>query len=278
MTTEPATSITAADSAAALSIYGEDSIADGYSQAIGVDKIKLARKVFNKQGLDESGTPFRKDCFYDTATQVQSPTLQVVLIYVHGWRAWSEYDDVEKKTNLICVTNDCITGTITHTDGQAEQRRCRGCKDYEWGRTAKGKPFRNCSDRYTVLGVDLATSEPFLMGFKKTSEKALTEYLAKYHTNKRKLSSGKLANKPIDWFTINMKLTVDKSGLFAVPVLTPHMTSRVDPASGAKVAEPTLNDPELVVRCRETLDALKATITHVADDEDTSFDTGDFAA
>lgn len=276
MTTESTALAAAQDDSALAALYGDSDVNDGYSQAIGTDKIKLPRYVFNKQGLDESGTPFRKDWFYNSATQIQVPTIEAVLLYVHGWRAWSEYDDAEKKTNMICVSNDCQSGVMRHGDGGEETRRCRGCKDYDWQRTAKNKAFRNCSDRYTVLALDLATNEPFVMGFKKTSEPAIVQHVNKYHTNKRELSNGRKVNKPLCWHTVNMRLVMDKSGNFAVPVITPRMTSVINKL-GQSVAEPKLNPPELVEPCLETVKVLRQVITHEVDDEDTSFDTADFA-
>lgn len=232
---------------------------DGYSHSIDPGEIKVARKIYNMKGLDARGKAIPKDVYYDTDTQVMTETVDAIFVYAHGWNAWTEYSEADDRTTTHCISDDRVTG---HLRARDEYRKCAGCPDAVWHSDAKGKAHKNCSKRFTVLAVDVASYTPFLVAYKKTSLNTWLAHTAKHHNAKLRLPSGGRGNVKLHSYVVRLGARMSTNGLYAIPSIS-------DPLRMAT--------PDEAADCDATRVALHGTIVRAAraETDDTSFDTGD---
>jgi len=235
---------------------------DGYSHAVGGDKIRIPRKIFNTPGLDAKGEKIPPNVYYDTVSEQFTPTVTAVLVDTRGSRAWTEFLEGEDRTQVICKSNDGIHGTLTDT---GEVRACDGCPDRVWYTTPKGKRGVHCHDVYEVFGVDLDTYTPFIVTFKRTSEPAWISHLNKHHILKRKATRTRpVGNQPLFSYKVKLALKLSDNGKYATPVLDVVGVMQVEEAK----------------RCLDVITALREAMHagRVVETEDTSFDPNEFQA
>jgi hypothetical protein len=248
----PSTALTnPADEAAALaalnaSVEG-DEVYDGFSESMGSDQFRLPRRLFNQsKGTDVDGNRLVPDVYYDPISQRSAKTIDAILIMEHTTRAFTTYDEDTEETTYICMSNDCVTGIEQATQ---RPRTCKGCPDAAWKKNAKGKRSVNCDESYYVLAVDMATREPFVILFRRTSASAIRTHVQRHHFGKRELPDGRKANMPLYWRRVRLSLELSENGKYAVPVI--EVTGVTDPATADM--------------CRETLDAYRSILTRAED-------------
>lgn len=239
------------DEAAALAALGADldgeDVYDGFSQSMGSDQFRLPRRIFNQsKGTDVDGNRLVPDVFYDPISQQSTKRIDAVLIMEHTTRAFTTYDEDTEETTVICASNDCVTGIEQATD---RVRKCKGCPDAAWRKNAKGKRSINCDEAFHVLAVDMATREPFVITFRRTSASVIRAHVQRHHLGKRELADGTRANMPLYWRRVELSLVLSENGKYAVPVIT--VTAVTDPGTAAM--------------CRETLDAYRSMLTRAED-------------
>jgi hypothetical protein len=243
-------------------VAGDD---DGLSE-ISPEDIKLPVKVFNFKGVDAAGDPIPPNVFYDTVAETSARSLDLMWIKLHKTNEWREYDEDAGKSKVRCRSFDQLKGTME--DGTV--RPCIGCPDAKWEtvQTKDGKPKRSkrCGQVYNVFGADLATRQPCVMRFKRTSLPVIQAYLNKHHIGQRRKGNQRL-NWPLYVFrcTASLKMSDDKK--YAIPVLDKvGNLSAEDIALGAATV-PYVNDVLLA-------ELNKVIETDRSDESgDTSFDT-----
>jgi hypothetical protein len=205
---------------------------DGLSE-IGQEDIKLPTKVWNFKGLDQEGNPIPANVFYDTVTEQLARTLDLILIKLHKTNEWREYVQGEGRSRIRCRSFDQVTGTME--DGTV--RPCEGCPDAKWldviGDDGKSRRNRKCGPVYNIFGAELATRQPCVLRFKKTSLPAIQSYLNKHHIGRR-IIKGARSNWPLYVYVCRATLKMSDDKKYAVPVLERReMLSREDIAQGA---------------------------------------------
>lgn len=191
---------------------------DGYSDGLGV-KIRITRMMWNAKGLDANGRSIPKDMWFNSNTEELQPVLECVLAHIHSRKAFSEYDEAANKYTTYCSSADGVVGLeVVDQEGTTRQRPCKGCPDAEWHTTAKGKRTVNCSDYHDVTAVNLESMEPFMMTFKRSSERALLDHIKKHHHKKLKLPDKRVVNLPMYTYRVSLRLRMHESGNYALPV------------------------------------------------------------
>lgn len=190
---------------------------DGLSE-IGQEDIKLPTKVWNFKGLDQEGNPIAANMFYDTVTEQLSRTLDLILIKLHKTNEWREYVQGEGRSRIRCRSFDQVTGTME--DGAV--RPCEGCPDIKWtdgiGDDGKPRRVRKCGPVYNIFAAELATRQPCVLRFKKTSLNAIQTYLNKHHIGRR-VVKGVRSNWPLYVYVCRATLKMSDDKKYAVPVL-----------------------------------------------------------
>jgi hypothetical protein len=190
---------------------------DGLSE-IGQEDIKLPTKVWNFKGLDQEGNPIAANVFYDTVTEQLARSLDLILIKLHKTREWREYVQGEGRSRVRCRSFDQVKGTME--DGT--ERPCEGCPDARWTDVIgdDGKPRRNrkCSPVYNIFAAELATRQPCVLRFKKTSLPAIQSYLNKHHIGRR-IVKGARTNWPLYVYVCRATLKMSDDKKYALPVL-----------------------------------------------------------
>jgi hypothetical protein len=176
--------------------------------------IKISSIVFNTKGVDDAGDPIPINVFLDTVSEQTTKVVRAVFCYLHKSRDFSYYDNSQDKTVRVCSSYDRVNGRIEET---GVERSCDGCPHKEWRRDDRDKPAKECSDIFTVAAINLDTGLPFMIRFKKTSEKPFLAHLNKHHLNKV-VRSGKYSHFPLFMFEVRISLKMDDSGKYAVPV------------------------------------------------------------
>jgi len=190
---------------------------DGYSHAVGADKIRVARRIFNTPGLDSAGNKIPPNVYYDTVSEVTMPDIEAVLVDTHGSRAWTRYLDAEDRTQVLCSSPDKVTGVLADS---GEVRVCATCPDAQWRPMPNGKRGVNCHEVYQVFCVDLREHVPFIITFKRTSEPVWLTHLNKHHILKRKAASGRpTGNQPLWSYRVRLTLKLSDNHRYAIPVI-----------------------------------------------------------
>ena len=199
---------------AELSEFFDSVDVDGLED-VGGDDLKIALRLWNMNGLDGNGKAYPKDVFFDTITEETFETLDCVLLVTRKSKRWDEFDNASSKTIVRCASQDRIHGV---TD-EGVSRPCKGCPDDAWFQDDSGKAYRKCGEVHTVVALDLHSHRPFLIRFKKTGLKPFRNYLMAHHWNGRS-SGARRANIPLFVYACNIRLAMNDSGLYSVPVLT----------------------------------------------------------
>lgn len=241
---------------------------DGLSE-IDQEDIKLPAKIWNFKGLDTEGNPIAANVFFDTVTEQLTRTLDLILIKLHKTNEWKEYVQGEGRSRVRCRSFDQVTGTMD--DGTV--RPCEGCPDAKWmdviGDDGKPKRNRKCSPVYNLFAAELATRQPCVLRFKKTSLPAIQTYLNKHHIGRRTLKSGARTNWPLYVYACRATLKMSDDKKYALPVLERReQLSREDIEQGAAT----------VAYVNEVLLGELGKVMEADRDEagDTSFDTSKF--
>lgn len=245
------------DLLAILPDAGDGTLYDGYSDAVSADKIRLPKLIFNRSGLTKQGVRFTPDTFFNTVSEAVTPTVDCILSHVRMSRAWTRYDQAEEKTEYVCSSRDGVVGTFEATK---ETRMCKGCPDAMWRTGADGKRSVSCSEVYNVLARDLASDEPFMVTFRKTSTPAFIAHLTKYHANKLRVR-GRVANVPLYAYHVRVALALAQNGKYATPVLTVLSTSTREEAQASL----------------DAAEAMRELFHEAAAEPDTSFNPDEFA-
>ena len=216
MTTTNDTTLAAAPQDALADILGDEDLdTDGFEE-LEQDDIKIAAKVFNMKGKDESGDPLLPNVFYDTVTEKTQRTVEGPLLTFVKSNAWTEYDEAEQRNKTICRSNDRETGLMLET---GEERKCAGCPDAQW-RNIDGKRTRNCGPVYTIIGIERLTQQPFMLRCKRTSLSPFQQYMNRYFINRR-VVNGKRRNYPLFMHDTVVSLDMDDGGKYSIPKFTP---------------------------------------------------------
>lgn len=187
---------------------------DGLSE-VDREDIRLAAKVFNFKGVDVDGRKIPEDAYYDTVDETVAERIDAVLLTLHKTNAYTEFDNAENRTQIVCRSFDRKTGTLQET---GQERACEGCPDSQWRRNDDGKNTRNCGPVYNVVGLDRANQLPFVVRFKKTSLPVVKAHLQKHHIGRR-VVKGKRANYPLFSFQVTLSCRMSDDGKYALPVI-----------------------------------------------------------
>jgi hypothetical protein len=233
---------------------------DGYSHAVGVDKIRIARRVFNTPGLDTHGNPIPPNVYYDTVLETTATSIEAVLVDTDGTRAWTRYLDAEDRTQVLCASHDKVTGTRAES---GEVIACATCPERLWRPMPNGKRGVNCHEVWEVFGVDLKAHTPFIITFKRTSEPAWIAHLNKHHMLKIPASKGRPArNQPLWSYRVRLSLKLSDNKKYATPVI-----EMLAPMTVSEARE-----------CMEIIGSLRSAMAGGAVEvaEDTSFNPDEF--
>jgi hypothetical protein len=200
-----------ADSAA-LATQADVAEYDGFSEAL--DGPQIARRLYNRSGTDASGARIEVDMFWDNASEETSKTINAIMVMMHRSRAWFQWDDASESNTFFCTSHDAVTGTLEDT---GRTRACRTCPDAVWRKDIKGKKTVNCSEIRTVLCLDLATQDPFLLRFQRSSSKPIVAHLRKHHQGKGPIIRGRRMNLPLYSNHVTLSLERSQNGKYAVP-------------------------------------------------------------
>ena len=242
---------------------GVDGMAD-----VGGEDIKLSVRLFNLGGLDKQGNQQRKNTFFDTVSEETQDTITCVLLLTQKTLRWDEYDNAEKRTDILCASPDRITGRMA--DGTT--RPCEGCPDSGWFKKPDGSPMRKCGEVHNVIAIESETQRPFIVRFKKTSLKAFRNYLMRHHFGARKTASGR-GNVPLFAFQCTLSLVMHESGNYALPVFDRGpVLSRDDVVAMSESAKAYL---EMMGEVLTHTDSQES--KHTTDERDGSLNSDDFA-
>jgi hypothetical protein len=220
---------------------------DGYSAS--QDGIRIPRLLYNRTGTDAYGQRIRVDMFWNNVMNTTVPAVDAILVMEHRTRAWFEWNDAEERNDYFCSSGDAVTG---HREDTGAARACKTCPDAKWSKNPKGKRSVRCTDIRTVLGLDLATGEPFLLRFQKSSAKVIRTHTERHHDGKLRGPDGKRYNTPLYAYAVKLQLVLSDNEKYAVPTI--HVTRIVTPDE-AKL-------------CRETLIALRPEVERATADRD----------
>lgn len=254
-------------SALALVELGDffDSVSVTGMEEVGGEDIKLAVKLFNMSGLDENKNQRRKNVFFDNITEQESATLECVFLGTHKTNRYDRFDNAKKETELLCSSDDRITGTMA--DGT--QRACRNCPDSGWFKDEEGKPMRKCGEVHNVIGLERLTQKPFITRFKKTSLRPWRNHLMQHHFGARIGRDGRPCDVPLFAFACSVSLEMSDAGTHAVPVFTRGELLKIDEikfaAESAKAYRDTMQD---VLRVADKADTKHAsTESNISSDD-----------
>jgi len=214
LTTTGPTALAAADELADV-LGDDDQLESDGLEEVGAEDLKIAAKVFNMKGRDADGEPIMPNVFFDTVTEQVQKRITGTLLTLQKSNAWTEFDNAEDRNKTICRSADRVTGTLLET---GEQRKCEGCPDAQW-RNVDGKRTRNCGPVYTVVGIEQASQQPFVLRCKKTSLPPLQQYLNRFFLGRR-VVNGKRSNYPLFAFETEIGLEMDDSGKYSMPTFT----------------------------------------------------------
>jgi hypothetical protein len=190
---------------------------DGLSE-VGAEDIKLPLKLWNFKGTDPAGDPIPPNVFFDTVTEQTSRTLDVVLINLHKTNEWREYDEGSGKSVIRCRSFDQLKGVMD--DGT--NRPCKGCPDAQWrsapAKDGKSKRTKRCGQVDEMFAAELATSQPCVLRFKRTSLPVIEAYLNKHHLGRR-VERGKRSDWPLFVYHCRISLKMSDDKKYAIPVL-----------------------------------------------------------
>lgn len=272
-TPEPdaSTALAPVDSADELADLGHelDDAGDGLGE-IDRDDIRIPSRMLNCRRLDENKRPIPDDVYYDTVTQTQSREIRAAFVLRHKAKRYDYYDNEAKRTRLVCRSSDRITGTLNHDDGSTSTRPCKGCPDDQWYTDDEGKRRKHCSPVSNMFAVDLATRQPFVVRYKRTSLPALKTYLQRYHLGRRPLA-GRMGNYPLYVFELVLGAQMSHDGTHAIPVLTKVGRLPLDVIKGLEQSSKALEE---YVRSGSNLERIDDADT--SDSGDTSFDPDSF--
>jgi hypothetical protein len=229
---------------------------------LGPDDVRIAVRVFNFKGKDKDGRKIPEDVYYDTIDETTSQTIDAVLVLRHQTNVYSFFDNDEKKTKIVCRSNDQVTGTMDN----GTRRPCDGCPDAVWHTDDKGKRQR-CAPVYNMFALDRANSMPFAVRFKRSSLPVIQSYLHRHHFGRRVLR-GERVNYPLYCFAVKLSLKLSDNGNYAIPVLERGAVLSQAEISACAEMEKTLREKVLPVLFR-----LEEIAEAHAGREDTSFDT-----
>lgn len=272
-TPEPveASALAPVDSADELAGLGlDDDAGDGLGE-IDRDDIRISSRMLNCRKLDENKRPIPDDVYYDTVTQATTREIRAAFVLRHKAKRYDYYDNEAKRTRLVCRSSDRITGTLNNDDGSTSTRPCKGCPDDQWYTDDEGKRRKHCSPVSNMFAVDLATRQPFVVRYKRTSLPALKTYLQRYHLGRRPLA-GRMGNYPLYVFELTLGAQMSNDGTHAIPVLTKVGRLPLDVIKGLEQSSKALE--EYYVRSESNLERIDDADT--SDSGDTSFDPDSF--
>lgn len=216
------------DNADPLALYdaeGGITIEDDGLGQVGREDIKLSTKVFNFKGTQANGDPILPNTFYDTLTESIDRELDVIMLKLHKTNEWREYDEAQKKNNVMCRSWDRYEGVMA--DGTV--RKCEGCPDAQWSTILKdGRPkrTRRCGSVHNIFMVQLPTFTPCVIRFRRTSLRPIQDHISRHHWKNRRVKDPKtgsvdLQNTPLYTFfaKLSLKMSEDRQP-YAIPVIT----------------------------------------------------------
>jgi hypothetical protein len=192
------------------------------------EDIRITSLLFNLKGMNSRGELRQLNEFFNTTTETAHRELTVAFVEFSKMNSFRVFNNAENKSETICSSMDRAVGTLrmVHPKNKSLQigaeRQCDKCPDAQWRKDEKGKNVRDCATVYNVIGAlldeSLSPVDPFLIRFAKTSAPAFKSHLNKYHIGKHPVQKGK--HVPLFVYAVKLTLQLDKSGNFAVPVLT----------------------------------------------------------
>lgn len=214
-TTDDATELALAEAAnlAECMSFFDEMETDGMAE-VGGEDIKIRSLIWNMGGVDKDKNAYPKNVFFDTLTEKTQSELDAIMLSIKKTNRWDDYNDITKKTDVICESIDQITGTMR--DGGL-QRPCLDCPDKRWFEGDDGKAVKRCGEVHTVVGIERLTQKPFIARFKKTGLRPWRNYLMAHHYGARVGGEGGRANIPLFAYVCTVTLENHESGIYAVP-------------------------------------------------------------
>lgn len=232
-----------------LDLEGNDGLGETDAQ-----DFRIPSRTLNMKGLGPDGRSIPKDMWYDTLAETLSPEIAAVFIDLHKRNVWSEWNQGEGRSQIICRSDDRVTGTMSDS---GERRPCKGCPDAQWQTLPNGKRGVHCGPVYDVFALDRATLQPFVVRFKRTSLPVIRQHLQRHHLGVRRTPRG-MANYPLYAFEVRMTTVMSTDGNYASPVLTRGVVLSVEDMKTAQVTAQSLREyvlPRLAQLDTEDADA-----------------------
>ena len=170
----------------------------------------LPSYVFNARRQLPDGSWAPRDVFINTLTSEAKDEITCVLLHIKKSRRWATYSEVSGMSEH-CRSVDGAEGV--RTDGEVVG--CDSCPHRLWGRGNGHAAVPDCDIVYTLLGIDLEDSNPFIIRAKATSRKPVQRYLAQNFLGKLQLPDGQRADLPLFVCKTKLSLTTP-SGTYAV--------------------------------------------------------------
>lgn len=216
-----------------------DGGSDGLAETDAQD-FKLPAKILNKKGLGPDGRRIAEDMYYDTVTETQDSSITAVFVDLHKRNVWSQFDQANDRTEVICSSDDRKVGVMAET---GEQRPCKGCPDAQW-QTVNGKRSVRCGPVYDVFALERATMRPFVTRYKKTSLPVIRQHLQRHHLRVRRTAQG-MANYPLYAFEVVLTAEMSADGKYALPVLTRGPVLGIEDMRTAQIMSRSLREHAL---------------------------------
>jgi hypothetical protein len=222
----------------------------------------LAHECFNVKLKDQNGQWIPPYCFFNTVTEDTTEEIPAVLLFLKKSRRYVQWDE-DAGSTLMCYSLDMQNGNWQEP---AEFRKCETCPFQKWGNGKSNPP--KCKIIWNFVGINLTTSDPFIVSAKSTSIKPMKQFLNKHYIGKMR---GK--NLPLFCYTVKLKLT-QPIGTYAV--LQPEIGqvfSREDIQTWHRLSQELWNSRriDLTQLPPEDTDDIEEQDTQIADEKDLPF-------
>jgi hypothetical protein len=166
----------------------------------------IAHECFNVKLRDKEGAWIPANCFFNTVTEEVSEELDAVLLFLKKSRRYVTWDE-EKGSSLVCFSLDLKNGSWQQEPFDA--RACEACPLQKWGNGRNGTPPK-CKIVWNFVGINLKSSDPFVISAKSTSLKPVKQFVNQYFIGKMR---GK--NLPLFCYAVKLKLA-QPTGTYSV--------------------------------------------------------------
>ncbi|MBI4487502.1 MAG: hypothetical protein HY694_00320 [Deltaproteobacteria bacterium] len=165
----------------------------------------IAHECFNVKLKDKEDEWIPANRFFNTVTEEPSEEIEAVLLFLKKTRRYVVWDE-DAGSVLTCHSLDMKLGSWQEPE---ETRECLTCPFQKWGSGRNGDPPK-CKLVWNFVGINLKTSDPFIVSAKSTSLKPMRQFLNRYFIGKLR---GR--NLPLFCYAVRLRL-IQPIGTYAV--------------------------------------------------------------